>query len=203
MNPFDIVIIVVIAFCLIRGAFRGIIKEASSIVGVISGVWAAYTYYKPVSLLLEKFGQIFPTPAYINIISFLLIFCIVFAAVSALGVLIKFLLKIVFLAWIDKACGAGFGLIKGVLIVSVLLMILTTFLDPGAPIIKNSVLSPYVSTASETMSKFASKEMRHKFSSKIEVVKKSWSERAEKVIKKKVNKETVENFAKKVTGPEK
>lgn len=201
MNPFDIVIVVVIAFCLIRGAFRGIIKEASSIIGVIAGVCAGYIYYKQLAVLLEKFGQIFPNSAYINIISFLVLFCIVFAAVSALGILIKYLLKIVFLAWIDKLCGAGFGFIKGVMIVSVLLMILTTFLDPGVSIIKNSVLCPYVSTASEAMSRFASKEMRNKFSSKIEVAKKSWGERAAKAIKKNVNKKTIENIAKDVVKP--
>lgn len=201
MNPFDIAIIVIITFCLIRGAFRGIIKEASSIVGVISGVWAAYSYYESLSKAIERFGQIFPNPSYVNIISFLVIFCFVFAAVSALGVLIKHLLKIVFLQWVDKVCGAGFGLVKGFMIVSVLLLILTTFLDPGTPIVKNSILSPYVTTAAETMSRFASKDMRHKFSSRLDVAKKSWKERAENVLKKKVSKETIEKAAEKVEKP--
>lgn len=198
MNPFDIAIIAVISFCLIRGAFRGIIKEASSVVGVITGVWAAFSYYQSLSQVIEKVGQIFPNPAYINIISFFIIFGGVFAAVSALGVLIKYLLKIVFLGWVDKICGAGFGLVKGFMIVSVILMILTTFLDPGTPIIKNSVLSPYVTTAAETMSRFASKDMRHKFSSKLDVARKSWEERAGKVLKNKVTKEAVEKVTEKV-----
>ncbi len=202
MNPFDIAIIVVISFCLIRGAFRGIIKEASSIVGVIAGVWAAYSYHESLSQIIGKVGQIFPSSSYVNIFSFLVLFCLVFAAVSALGVLIKYLLKIVFLAWVDKICGAGFGLIKGFMIVSVLLLILTTFLDPGTSIIKNSILSPYVTSAAETMSRFASKDMRHKFSSKLDVAKKSWAERAGKVLKKKVTKKTVEKAAKKAVKPE-
>ncbi len=202
MNPFDIAIIVVITFCLIRGAFRGIIKEASSIVGVIAGVWAAYSYTESLSQAIEKFGHIFPNPSYVNIFSFLVLFCFVFAAVSALGVLIKYLLKIFFLAWVEKIFGAGFGFVKGFMIVSVLLLILTTFLDPGTSIIKNSILSPYVTTAAETMSRFASKDMRHKFSSKLEVAKKSWRERAGKVLKKKITKETVEKAANKAVKPE-
>jgi len=197
LNPFDIAIIVVIAFCLIRGAFRGIIKEASSIVGVIAGVWAAYSYYVPFSRVIEKVGQIFPNPSYVDIISFLFIFVFVFAAVSALGILIKYLMKIVFLSWVDKVCGAGFGLVKGFMIVSVLLMILTAFLDPGTPIVKNSILSPYVSTASETMARFASKDMRHKFSSKMDVAKKSWKEKAGKMVNKKVTEEAVKTIKEK------
>ena len=202
MNPFDIAIIVVITFCLIRGAFRGIIKEASSIVGVVAGVWVAYSYYEPLSKVIEKAGQIFPNPSYVNIFSFFIVFSFVFAAVSALGVLIKYLLKIVFLAWVDKICGACFGLVKGFMIVSVLLLILTTFLDPGTSVIKNSVLSPYITSAAETISRFTSKDMRHRFSSKIEVIKKSWGERAGNVLKKKVTKETIEKVTKKAVKPE-
>ncbi|PQP34359.1 colicin V production protein, partial [Desulfobacteraceae bacterium SEEP-SAG9] len=33
MNPLDILIIVIAGFCLIRGIFRGLIKELSSIIG--------------------------------------------------------------------------------------------------------------------------------------------------------------------------
>lgn len=198
MNPFDIAIIVIMTFCLIRGAFRGIIKEASSIVGVIAGIWAAYSYYQPLSGLVDKIGQIFPSSSYIDIFSFLIIFGAVFAGVSALGVLIKYLLKIVFMSWVDKVCGAGFGMIKGFMIVSVLLLILTAFLDSGTPLVKNSVLSPYVSSASETMSRFASKDMRKKFSDKMEVARKSWTKKAGKIVKNGAAEKAVETVKEKV-----
>ncbi|MGD9324868.1 MAG: CvpA family protein, partial [Desulfobacterales bacterium] len=34
MNPFDIIIIVILGYSLVRGIFRGLVKEVSSIVGV-------------------------------------------------------------------------------------------------------------------------------------------------------------------------
>lgn len=196
MNPFDIAIIVIMTYCLIRGAFRGIIKEASSIIGVLAGVWAGYTYYVSLSGLIGKIVQIFPDPAYVDIFSFLIIFALVFACVSALGILIKHILKIVFMSWVDKIFGAGFGIVKGFMIASVLLLILTVFLNPGANIIKNSVLSPYIYSASETMSRFASKDMRQKFSEKMAVAKKSWKDKAQKMIKKKPTGKVID----KVTG---
>lgn len=177
MNPFDIVIIAIICFCVIRGAFRGIIKEATSIIGVIAGLYAAYTYYTHLTSALNRFADLFPHVGYLNILSFLIIFGAVFAAVSALGVLLKYLMKIVFLGWVDKLCGAGFGFVKGFLIVSMLLLILTTFLSKGAPVINESLLCPYVSSASEAMSRFASKDMRHEFSAKIDIARKSWENR--------------------------
>jgi len=182
VNAFDIAIIAIICFCVIRGAFRGIIKEASSIVGVIAGLYAAYNYYPNLTSGLERFADLFPNAGYLNILSFLIIFGSIFAAVSALGVLIKYLLKIVFMAWVDKVCGAVFGFVKGAMIVSMLLLILTTFLSKGSPLINESLLCPYVSTASETMSRFASKDMRHQFSSKIDIARQSWEKRKKGIL---------------------
>jgi len=37
MNPFDTIIAIILGYCLIRGFFRGLIKELSSIIGVLGG----------------------------------------------------------------------------------------------------------------------------------------------------------------------
>ena len=44
MNYLDIIIVVILSYCVIRGVFRGLIKELSSIIGVFGGFYAAYTY---------------------------------------------------------------------------------------------------------------------------------------------------------------
>ncbi|RLC26445.1 MAG: CvpA family protein [Deltaproteobacteria bacterium] len=171
MNPFDILIVIIFGFCLIRGFFRGFIKEVSSIIGVLGGFYAAYTYYmdfaKPLSgWILDK--------SYLYIISFLIVFCGVFFIISIVGVVIKYILNISFLGWIDRICGAGFGIIKATLITSILLIALTTFLPKGAPMVKDSMLSPHVSVISEKMAKVIPKDMKHQFVSKIEELKKDW-----------------------------
>jgi membrane protein required for colicin V production len=67
-----------------------------------------------------------------------------------------------------------FGAMKGILIVSVLLIALTAFLPKGTPVIKDSLLSPYVTLVSEKMAKVISKDMKHDFSTKIATIKKAW-----------------------------
>ena len=173
MNLFDIVIVMIVGYCLIRGIFRGIIKELSSIIGVLGGFYAAYTYYMDVARLLSRWISYTP---FLNIASFLIIFCGIFFIISILGIIIKYLFRIAFLGLVDRICGAGFGVIKGGLIVSVLLIMLTAFLPKGSPVIKGSLLSPYVATISENMAKVVSKEMKRKFLYKIEVIKKSWKQ---------------------------
>lgn len=129
MNKFDMLIIVILAFCVIRGVFRGLIKEMSSIIGVLAGFYAAYSYYMVIAKLLSRWIS---SAAYLNIVSFLILFCGVFFVISILGIVIKYVLDIAFMGWVDRVCGAGFGIIKGILIISVLLIIFTAFLPKNA-----------------------------------------------------------------------
>jgi membrane protein required for colicin V production len=171
MNPFDIFIIIVVGYSLIRGLFRGLVKEVSSIIGVLGGFYAAYSYYPIMAKLLSG---LITNPSYLNILSFLIIFCTVLIVISILGVVIKYLMNVAFLGWVDRACGFGFGLVKGLLIVAVLFIILTTFLPKGAPLIKKSVLAPHVIWISEKMVNLVPKEMKKDFFGKLDEFKKAW-----------------------------
>ena len=147
MNPFDVFTIIVISYSIVRGLFRGLVKEVSSIIGVLGGFYAAYSYYPMVARLLTG---IIKDQSYLNILSFLIIFCGILIIISILGVVIKYLLNVAFLGWIDRICGVGFGLVKGVLIVTVIFIILTTFLSKGTPLIKNSILESIQTLSSIT-----------------------------------------------------
>jgi len=174
MNPLDILIIAVVGFCLIRGIFRGLIKELSSIIGVLTGFYGAYTYYPEVATLLSKWIS---NSGFLNIFSFMILFLGIFFIISILGVILKYLMNIAFLGWFDRICGAGFGFVKGVLIVSVLVMVFTAFLEKGAPVVKNSLLAPRVMVLSENMVKVVPESMKQQFLSKIEELKKVWNQR--------------------------
>ncbi|MGD9057408.1 MAG: CvpA family protein [Desulfobacterales bacterium] len=171
MNPFDIFIVIVLSYSIIRGLFRGLVKEVSSIIGVLGGFYAAYSYYPMVAKLL---AGIIKDQSYLNILSFLIIFCGILIVISILGVVIKYLLNVAFLGWIDRICGVGFGLIKGVLIVTVIFIILTTFLSKGTPLIKNSILAPHVIWISEKMVGLVSDDMKKDFFTKLDEFKKAW-----------------------------
>jgi len=171
MNPFDILIIVIVGYSLIRGLFRGLVKEISSIIGVFGGFYAAYTYYPVLAGLLAR---LIHDVAYLHIVSFLIIFCCVLIIVSVLGIIIKYLLNIAFLGWVDRIGGLVFGIIKAVLIISVLFISLTAFLPGGSSFIKDSVLAPHVAWVSENMAKVVSKQMKQEFMTKLGELKKSW-----------------------------
>ncbi len=171
MNSFDILVTVIFGFCLIRGIFRGLVKEVSSIIGVMAGYYAAYSYYPHVAKFLSQW---IPVIAYSRLIGFLVIFLGIFLIVSILGVIIKYLMSISFLGWADRISGGVFGLIKGLLIASVLFIVFTTFLPKNASIVKDSVVAPYLSHASNLMAKIVKKDMKTEFVEKFEGLKKTW-----------------------------
>lgn len=174
MTVLDILMIAIVGFCLIRGVFRGLIKEFSSIIGVLAGYYAAYTYYGYLTKLLSKWLS---NTSYINIFSFFIIFCAVLLSISILGVILKYLLSISSLGWIDRICGAGLGLIKGILIVAILLVVLTAFLPKRPPLVTKSFLAPYVAHISEPMAKVVPKDMQQQFRTNIKGLKSVWNTR--------------------------
>ncbi len=171
MNSFDILVSIIFGFCLIRGIFRGLVKELSSIIGVMAGYYAAYSYYPYVAKFLSKWVSVVD---YSRLIGFLVVFTVVFLIISILGVIIKYLMSIAFLGWVDRISGGIFGFIKGLLIASVLFIVFTTFLSKNASLVKDSIVAPHLSHLSMQMAKIVSKDMKHEFTEKIEGLKKAW-----------------------------
>ncbi|ACN16641.1 putative colicin V production protein-like protein [Desulforapulum autotrophicum HRM2] len=171
MNLFDVIILVVVSFCLVRGLFRGFIREVSSIVGVLAGFYGAGTYYPLVAPFLNQWVD---NPGYRKIISFFVLFCGILIAVNLVAALIRYLLNIVFLGWVDRLCGLVFGAAKGLLIVSILLIVVTILLPRNTAFVSESRLCPHVVMVSEVLSVFVPQEMQHQLHLKIEGIKKSW-----------------------------
>lgn len=171
MNILDILIAVIVGFCLVRGIFRGIIKELTSIVGVVAGFFVAYNYY---SVVANPLSRLIIDKSYLNIVSFFLAFAVVFFAVGFLGVILKHVFKAAALGLADRILGGTFGLVKAILIVSVLLVPLTAFLPEKSPLIKDSFLAPYVSILSEKMVVIVPKEMKEKYDDNVNALRKAW-----------------------------
>lgn len=171
INPVDIGVAVIIAFCVVRGFFRGFIKEVFSLIGALAGFYVACIYFTDAAKLLIRWA---PTLPYLNIISFIAIFIGVFILISLLGVGIKYLLNIVFLGWVDRVCGVLFGAGKGVLICSMVLLALTAFMPQFESMIKSSTLAPETMRISEEMISIVPPAVKRQFLDKIEVFKKTW-----------------------------
>jgi len=171
MNFFDIAIIIIISFCLIRGVFRGILGELANIVGVFAGFYGAYNYYREFTPLLEKY---IASQALSSVIVFFLLFSLIFSFILVVAIGLEKLLKVAFLGWIDKTFGAVFGALKGLLISAVIYIVLTNVVPQNNTLITQSTLSPYIARISKVLTLFISKNMNQGIMEKIESMGKTW-----------------------------
>ena len=148
MNILDIIIIAAVIFFLIRGIFRGVVREVGSLAGVLLGIWLANAYHPQIAVFLEVF---IPPGNYIPLIAFALIFLVVLVLCNLLGWLIKKLFQKIFLGWVDRILGACLALLKGVFL-SYLIIVLVAFLAPqDSSLVTRSRLAPVIITSYQTM----------------------------------------------------
>jgi membrane protein required for colicin V production len=171
MNTLDILILIILGFTLIRGLFRGFFGEISSIAGVIAGFIAANKYY---GMLLPLVVSILPDPGIAALISYVLVFCTALVAVLSIAALLRHLLKVVLLGWMDRFAGGMVGLLKGALLCVLVVLLLTTFLSPRAEILAGSRLAPQVNRFSTILADLMPQEMREEFSRKSQPLRQQW-----------------------------
>lgn len=173
MNAFDIAVIVIISFCLIRGLFNGVIGELSGIIGVIAAFYGAYTYYPMITSYAADMVQ---NPETRNLIAFSLLFCGILIVVGFISIVIRKFLKFVFLGWVDRILGLFFGAAKGILFASVFFILLTTFLPKSSSVLADSKFSPNVAQVSEIMTIFVSTETKEDFQKQMKGLYKKWKQ---------------------------
>jgi membrane protein required for colicin V production len=171
MNLLDYILIVMCAYCLIRGFFRGLVGELSAIIGVVAGFYGAYTYYPNIARHLERWIS---HPVYLKIISFLLLFIGICLVVAIAAALIKYLMNITLLGWANRTGGAVFGIIKSVIIALILILMLTAFLPGNTPVVRQSLIARHLMRFSATLAHLTSKEMKTTFSAKMKELNQTW-----------------------------
>jgi membrane protein required for colicin V production len=151
--------------------FNGLIGEISGIIGVFAGFYGAYTYYPLMAVYAEGFIE---TPGIRNLMVFFFLFCAILIIVSLIALLIRKILRLVFLGWVDRILGLVFGAAKGLLIVSVFFIMITTFLPKSSSLLTDSKFSPYLAKVSKAMTVFVSKNTRNDFLKHLEGIQKIW-----------------------------
>lgn len=155
MNLLDLLILACMVFLIVRGIFRGFVREVGSLAGIILGVLAACLYHEPMTDLL---GRFLPAWKYLPIVSIALIIVIGLVLCNAAAWLLQKFLKKVFLGWADRALGAGLAILKGIVIIHVAILLITYFVPSGSPFIANSKLKPVIVRSYESMANLLSPE---------------------------------------------
>lgn len=148
MNLLDIIIVAAMAFFIIRGIFRGFFREIASIAGIILGILLANQYQPQMTGYLKAYV---PAGKYLPLISFAVIFLIIFVACNFAGWGLKVISRKASLGWADRTLGVGLAILKGVIITYLVIVLLTFFVPSKTPLIAESKLTPLIITSYQSM----------------------------------------------------
>lgn len=170
MNALDIAFLIIIAFLFIRGCFRGMVREVASIAGLVLGFFLANNYHTKITPFYEPIVR----PEYAYILSYLTIFLGTMLAVLVISSILRKILKLIMLGWLDHLGGGILGLLKGALLVSIIFLILTAFLPKKSELLASSRTAPYVIHFNDQISALLPKDLKDKFQAKSAELKEFW-----------------------------
>jgi membrane protein required for colicin V production len=138
MNLLDLIIAVVLLFGAIRGFQRGFFYEAATLVALVAGVFIAILFANIAGTIIYELVNW--NIQLVKIIAFVIIFLIVAGLIKMLGHLLTKLFKAMLLGFVNKLAGFALGLVKWIVLLSILFAVLD-FFDEGRKLLSDDLLS--------------------------------------------------------------
>jgi len=132
MNWIDLIIIIILAFAIFRGFTEGFVKELASLAALVLGIWGAIKFSAFTAGKLDEWFDM--TGQYVGIIAFLVTFGIIVVLINFVGIIVDKIVDAAALSFVNRLLGIAFGLIKTVLILSVIFAVLNA-IDARRPIL--------------------------------------------------------------------
>jgi len=133
INLLDIIFLIPLLWFGYNGYKKGLIIEVASLAAFVLGLYFAFYFSDFTAGYLKQFFNM--EPKYMAAVSFIATFVGVVIIVLALAKLLEKFINILMLGFLNKLGGALFGMLKGALFLSVVILIINYF-DTGRSIIK-------------------------------------------------------------------
>jgi membrane protein required for colicin V production len=162
MNWLDVVLLLIIGLSVFASFKKGLSRQVIHLVAVLAAILLGAWFYGRVAEYIEPHVS---SPTAAKLAGFL----IVFFAVVLLGAIVSWIvgkfLRVTGLSFVDHLLGAGFGLLRGVLVGVALIMGIMAFSKDGTPpkSIDESRVAPYVSQAARVFAAMAPHELKEGF----------------------------------------
>lgn len=133
----DIVILVIIGLSVITGLIRGFLKELIALCVWFIAIWLAYHYYSFLDPLLQPYIQ---DKTARTVAGFVIILVATLLVGGLFNGILGFVLKKTGLSGTDRILGMGFGFVRGVFIVALIMVVVKLTSLPEEEYASNSRL---------------------------------------------------------------
>lgn len=123
-NWLDMLVALVVVACAFRGYRRGLVREGMALLGLLAGTVLAARLQVPVSKSLQPFvggGALADSLAYVGVL------LVVIGSATIFTLVIRKLLVLFLVDWLDSASGALFGAAQGAILAGLLLFLSVKF----------------------------------------------------------------------------
>ena len=140
----DLVLTVFVAFLLVKGIWKGFVKEISGILAVVGGVITSFMLHSAA----EGFLSPYVGPKYLGFVAYSILFIAAYLGIMLLGSFIDRVVKSVMLGSFNRILGGLFGLLKALLWTSLCVYAYSSlqegvgFDHPG--LVANSIFYPFL-----------------------------------------------------------
>lgn len=172
MNNLDIIFLVIIGGSMVLAAFKGFIKELVSLVAFVAGLILAGQFHGPVARFLSRWVD---SPVLAQVLGFLAVFFGVLLVAGIAVFIADRILKFTHLKWIDRVLGAMFGVVRGWLISTVLVLAMTSFAWQ-VPWLEQSALAPYLLMSARLAAHAVPGDMHREFDAQYRQIYQKWLE---------------------------
>ncbi len=160
-TAFDILVLVIFLAFFVRGVWIGFIRQISSLIALIGGfVLAGYfdnDFYRFVLPYLKNSHITF-------LITYVVLFVVFFFVIKLAGLGLRLVMDLTLVAWFDRTVGGIFGVIKGIFFISLLFVVISSYLSGSNSYLKNSITYPYLAKSSKIILAFIrDKDLRSYF----------------------------------------
>jgi membrane protein required for colicin V production len=162
MNSLDVIVVTIITITTVFGLWKGLVKQLFALGGVIAGYICAIKFYEQSAVFLPKMDT-----GMAKIVSFIGIFVAIIITALILSWIIERTVKTIKLGWVNRICGGVLGFLKGFLVVTVIAMVLLTFLPEDNSILKYSITLPYTLYGIEFIDKAVPQDIKLIYRQKI------------------------------------
>lgn len=138
MTPFDYAVLLIIGSSILLSVMRGLAREVMSLLSWVAAFWIANVYTVQLAPLLPP---AIPTASLRYLAAFLILFLATLLVMSLVAIAVSEFIKTLGLGPMDRVFGASFGLLRGILIVTTLVLLSGLTSLPRQPFWRNAMFS--------------------------------------------------------------
>ena len=150
-TAFDILVLIIFLAFFVRGIWIGFISQISSLIAMVGAfVLAGYfdnDFYRLILPYLKNSHIAF-------LITYIVLFVVFFFVIKLAGLGLRLVMDLTLVAWFDRTVGAIFGIIKGLFFISLIFVVISSFLSGSNNYLKKSITYPYLSMSSKVILAF-------------------------------------------------